>query len=69
MHSSEPYLAWENERLEAGQLHDAENGTLLGLWEQRRHWAPGPGWSQAMGVVPGAWGPRMVGMVAGMTGW
>lgn len=72
MHSLEPYLAWENERLEAGQLHDAEKGTLLGLWEQREHWAPGPGGSQAMGVVPRAGGPsgdRMVEVVAGMAGW
>lgn len=70
--SSEPYLAGENERLEAGQFHDAEKGTLLGLWEQRGHWAPRPGWSQAMGVVPWAGGPggdSMVEVVAGTAGW
>lgn len=65
----EPYLAWENERFEAGQLHDTEKRTLLGLGEWRRDWAPGPGWSQAMSVVPSAgWpsGDRTVGIVAGM---
>lgn len=68
----EPYLAWENERLEAGQFHHAEKRTLLGLGKQRGHRAPGPGWSQAMGVVPGAGRPRgrrIVGVVAGAAGW
>lgn len=72
MHSSGPYLAWENERLEAGQLHDTEKGTLLGLREQRRHWAPRPRWSQAVGVGPGAGAPSGDGTVqvmAGATGW
>lgn len=44
---------------------------MLGLWEQRGHQAPRPGWSQAMGVVQG-WGPSgdsMVGLVVGMAGW
>lgn len=71
-HSSKPYLAWENERLQAGQLHDAEKGTLLGLWKQRGHWAPRPGGSQAMGVGPRTGGPRgdsMVEVVAGTAGW
>ena len=71
MHSSEPYLAWKNERPKAGQFHDAEEGTLLGLWEQRGHRAPRPGGSQAMGVVPEAGGPSgegMGGVVAGTAG-
>jgi hypothetical protein len=37
MQSSEPYLAWKNERLESGQLHDTEKGTLLGLGDWRGH--------------------------------
>lgn len=72
MHSSELYLAWENERLETSQLHDTEKGTLLGMGKRRGHWAPGPRWSQAMGVVPGAGGPSghgTVGVVAGTAGW
>lgn len=53
MHSSEPYLAWENNRLETSQFHDTKKRTLLGLEEWRGHRAPEPGWGQAMGMVKG----------------
>lgn len=72
MHSSEPYLAWENKRLETGQLHDTKKRTLLGLEEWGGCWAPKPGWGQAMGVVkrPGRTNRhRMVRLVASMAVW
>ena len=71
MYSSQPYLAWGNDRLEMSQLHDTKKRTLLGLENWRGHWAPEPGWGQAAGMVKGAGRPnrhRLV-SVAGTAVW